>query len=147
MRQEKYNLTVKKADSATPDKGLPGTRFLVASWNRSYSKEVVTDRDGTVTVMKHDAGTYAITELEAPADYNIGSPGPQYVILLSGTDKTVTVTFEDTPIITGEGTIRKVDADAPTKGLAGAVIKITGVDNDLAGTYTSGTGGYLNDIP
>ncbi len=59
----------------------------------------------------------------------------------------MTVTFTDTPEITGEGTIRKVDADDPTKGLAGAVIKITGVDNDFTGTYTSGTGGYLTDIP
>lgn len=33
--------------------------------------------------------------------------------------------------ITGEGSIRKVDADDPTKGLAGAIIKIEGVDNSL----------------
>ena len=59
----------------------------------------------------------------------------------------MTVTFTDTPIITGEGSIRKVDADDPTKGLAGAVIKITGVDNDFTGTYVTGAGGYLTDVP
>ena len=53
----------------------------------------------------------------------------------------------DTPEITGEGSIRKVDADDPTRGLAGAVIKITGVDNDFVGTYTTGVGGYITDIP
>ena len=42
---------------------------------------------------------------------------------------------------------RKVDADDPTKGLAGAVIKIEGVDNDFTGTYVTGTGGYLTDVP
>ena len=88
-----------------------------------------------------------MTELEPPADYEIDNAGPQYVVLPSGSDKTVTVTFTDSPVITGEGSIRKVDADDPTKGLAGAVIKITGVDNDFTGTYVTGSGGYLTDVP
>ena len=46
-----------------------------------------------------------------------------------------------------ELTIRKVDADDPTRGLAGAVIKIEGVDNSFTGTYTTGAGGYLTDVP
>ena len=60
---------------------------------------------------------------------------------------TVTVTFTDTPVVTSEGSIRKVDADDPTKGLAGAVIKIEGVDNEFTGTYITGAGGYLEDVP
>lgn len=147
VTNEQYSLTVKKVDSTNPNKGLSGARFSVTSENGSYSKEVVTGRDGTYTLTGLDAGTYAVTELEAPADYEIDNAGPQYVVLPNGSDTTVTVTFTDTPIVTGEGTIRKVDADDPTKGLAGAVIKITGVDNDFVGTYTSGTGGYLTDIP
>ena len=59
----------------------------------------------------------------------------------------MTVTFTDTPEVTSEGTIRKVDADDPTKGLAGAVIRIDGVDNSFTGTYTTGIGGYLTDVP
>lgn len=35
----------------------------------------------------------------------------------------------------------------PSKGLAGAVIKIEGVDNSFTGTYTTGVGGYLQDVP
>ena len=38
----------------------------------------------------------------------------------------MTITFTDTPTVTATGKIRKVDADDPTRGLAGAVIKITG---------------------
>ena len=53
----------------------------------------------------------------------------------------------DSPEITSEGSIRKVDADDPTKGLAGAVIKIEGTDNSFVGTYTTGAGGYLEDVP
>ncbi|WP_295751299.1 SpaA isopeptide-forming pilin-related protein, partial [uncultured Oscillibacter sp.] len=46
-----------------------------------------------------------------------------------------------------QGSIRKVDADNPSKGLAGAVIKITGVDNSFVGTYTTAEGGWLTDVP
>ena len=147
VTRELYSLIIKKVDSTNPNKTLPGARFKVASENGAYSKEVVTGGDGTVTVPQLEAGTYAVTELEAPEGYEIDNAGPQYVVLPNGTNKIVTVTFSDTPIITGEGSIRKVDADDPTKGLAGAVIKVTGVDNDFTGTYVTGTGGYLTDVP
>ena len=147
VTRELYELIIRKVDSTNPNKTLPGSRFKVASENGSYTKEVVTGSDGAVTVSKLEAGTYAVTELEAPEGYEIDNAGPQYVVLPNGANKTVTVTFSDTPEITGEGSIRKVDADDPTKGLAGAVIKITGVDNDFTGTYVTGAGGYLTDVP
>ena len=147
VTREQYSFTIKKVDSTNPNKGLPGARFLVMSENGSYSKEVVTGSDGTVTVDYLDAGVYAVSEQAAPEGYEIDNAGPQYVVLPDGNNKTVTVTFTDTPIITGEGSIRKVDADNPNKGLSGAVIKITGVDNDFTGTYVTGTGGYLTDVP
>ncbi len=147
ITRQKYELTVKKVDSPNPNKGLAGARFLVSSENGAFSKEIVTGQDGTYTLTALDAGTYAVTELEAPEGYEIDNAGPQYVVLPSNGNNTVTVTFADTPTITGEGSIRKVDADDPTKGLAGAVIKIEGVDNDFTGTYVTGTGGYLTDVP
>lgn len=147
ITHEKYNLVVKKVDATNPNKGLSGARFSVTSENGSYSKEIITGQDGTYKLTGLEAGTYAVTELEAPADYEIDNAGPQYVVLPSGSDTTVTVTFTDTPVITGEGSIRKVDADDPTRGLAGAVIKIEGVDNSFTGTYTTQAGGYLTDVP
>lgn len=147
ITRQKYELTVKKVDSTNPNKGLPGARFKVTSENGSYSKEIVTGSDGTYTLSALDAGTYAVTELKAPEGYEIDNAGPQYVVLPNGSNTTVTVTFTDTPEITGEGSIRKVDADNPTKGLAGAVIEIIGVDNDFTGTYVTGEGGYLTDVP
>ena len=122
ITRQKYELTVKKVDSTNPNKGLAGARFLVSSENGAFSKEIVTGQDGTYTLTALDAGTYAVTELEAPEGYEIDNAGPQYVVLPSNGNNTVTVTFADTPTITGEGSIRKVDADDPTKGLAGAVI-------------------------
>ena len=148
VTREKYDLTVKKVDSTNPNKGLAGARFKVASENGSYSKEVVTGQDGTYTLSGLDANTYAVTEIAPPpGGYQIDNPGPQYVVLPGNGGNAVTVTFTDTPPTTGEGSIRKVDADNPTKGLAGAVIKITGVDNNFVGTYTTGAGGYLTDVP
>ena len=147
ITREQYELTVRKVDATNPGKGLPGARFLIQSVNGSYSKEIVTGADGTYTLSPLDANTYSITELEAPEGYQIDNPGPQYVVLPNENGATVTVTFTDTPEITSEGSIRKVDADDPTKGLAGAVIRIDGVDNSFTGTYTTGAGGYLEDVP
>ena len=147
ITREKYDLTIKKVDTTNPNKGLAGAKFLVQSNNGTYAKEVVTGRDGTVIVGPLEAGTYSITELEPPEGYEIDNAGPQYVVLPRDDGTEVVVTFMDTPIITGNGNIRKVDADDPTTGLPGAVIKIEGVDNSFVGTYTTGPGGYLADVP
>lgn len=145
---EKYALTVKKVDATNPSKGLAGAQFHVQSENGGYSKDIVTGPDGSVTLDNLDANTYAVTETSPPpGGYKIDNAGPQYVVLPSNGSNTVTVTFADSPEITGEGSIRKVDSDNPSKGLAGAVIKITGVDNSFVGTYTTVEGGYLTDVP
>ena len=148
VTRERYQMTVKKVDATNPNLALPGARFLVQNANGTFSQEVVTGSDGTVTLTNLEASTYSVTELDPPDNYQIDNAGPQYVVLPSATgETTATVTFTDPPIRTGEGSIRKVDADDPTKGLAGAVIKIEGVDNEFVGTYITGAGGYLEDVP
>ena len=142
--EEHYSLIVKKVDATDPSKALPGAAFRVTS-DTGISRDIVIGNDGTYTLENLDAGIYTIFETSAPEGYEI-DPTPQYVTL-PGASNTVTVTFMDVPEDPGEGTIRKVDADNPTKGLPGAVIKITGVDNDFVGTYTTGDGGYLTDVP
>ena len=147
VTREKYDLIVKKVDATNPNKGLPGARFMVRSENGTYEQEVVTGSDGTYTLKGLDASTYSIVELTAPEGYQIDNAGPRYVALPNGGSRTVTVTFTDTPEVTSEGTIRKVDANDPARGLEGAVIRIDGVDNSFTGTYTTGLGGYLTDVP
>lgn len=147
VTNERYTLVVKKVDATNPTKGLAGARFHVESTNGSFSRDIVTGADGTYTVSPLDAGTYAVTETAAPNDYEIDNAGPEYVVLPNNGSSTVTITFTDTPTVTATGKIRKVDADDPTRGLAGAVIKITGVDNNFTGTYTTGAGGALTDVP
>lgn len=147
VTNEQYTLVVKKVDATNPTKGLAGARFHVESTNSSFSKDIVTGADGTYTFSPLDAGTYAVTETAAPNGYEIDNAGPEYVVLPNSGSSTVTITFTDTPTVTATGKIRKVDADDPTRGLAGAVIKITGVDNNFTGTYTTGAGGALTDVP
>ena len=147
VTNEQYKLVVKKVDATNPTKGLAGARFHVESTNGSFSRDIVTGADGTYTVSPLDAGTYAVTETVAPNGYEIDNAGPEYVVLPNNGSSTVTITFTDTPTVTATGKIRKVDADDPTRGLAGAVIKITGVDNNFTGTYTTGAGGALTDVP
>ena len=147
VTNERYTLVVKKVDATNPTKGLAGARFHVESTNGSFSKDIVTGADGTYTFSPLDAGTYAVTETAAPNGYGIDNAGPEYVVLPNNGGNTVTITFTDTPTVTDTGKIRKVDADNPTRGLAGAVIKITGVDNNFTGTYTTGVGGALTDVP
>ena len=147
VTNEQYTLVVKKVDATNPTKGLAGARFHVESTNGSFSRDIVTGTDGTYTFSPLDAGTYAVTETAAPNGYEIDNAGPEYVVLPNSGSSTVTITFTDTPTVTATGKIRKVDADDPTRGLAGAVIKITGVDNNFTGTYTTGAGGALTDVP
>ena len=147
VTNEQYKLVVKKVDATNPTKGLAGARFHVESTNGSFSRDIVTGADGTYTVSPLDAGTYAVTETAAPNGYEIDNAGPEYVVLPNNGSSTVTITFTDTPTVTATGKIRKVDTDDPTRGLAGAVIKITGVDNNFTGTYTTGAGGALTDVP
>ena len=147
VTNEQYKLVVKKVDATNPTKGLAGARFHVESTNGSFSKDIVTGADGTYTFSPLDAGTYAVTETAAPNGYEIDNAGPEYVVLPNSGSSTVTITFTDTPTVTATGKIRKVDADDPARGLAGAVIKITGVDNNFTGTYTTGAGGALTDVP
>ena len=147
VTNEQYKLVVKKVDATNPTKGLAGARFHVESTNGSFSRDIVTGADGTYTFSPLDAGTYAVTETAAPNGYKIDNAGPEYVVLPNNGSSIVTITFTDTPTVTATGKIRKVDADNPTRGLAGAVIKITSVDNNFTGTYTTGAGGALTDVP
>ena len=147
VTNEQYKLVVKKVDATNPTMGLAGARFHVESTNGSFSRDIVTGADGTYTFSPLDAGTYAVTETAAPNGYEIDNAGPEYVVLPNNGSSTVTITYTDTPTVTATGKIRKVDADDPTRGLAGAVIKITGVDNNFTGTYTTGAGGALTDVP
>ena len=145
-----YQITVKKVDSSNPTKGLAGAEFsleMVGSDDPKFPMTGVTGQGGTLTFKDLKAGTYQVTETKAPEGYQIDNPGPYTVTLPTNGQNTVTVTATDTPITLASGSIRKVDKDRPTMGLAGATIRITGIDNNF--TYEGQTveGGALTDVP
>lgn len=147
---EEYQIVVKKVDSSNPTKGLAGAEFsleMVGSDDPKFPMTGVTGQNGTYTFRGLKAGTYQVTETKAPEDYQIDNPGPYTVTLPTNGQNTVTVTALDTPITLASGSIRKVDKDRPTMGLAGATIRITGIDNNF--TYEGQTveGGALTDVP
>lgn len=144
---ESYQIVVKKVDSSNPTKGLSGATFSLTMVGSTKTLTGVTGQDGTYTFKNLKAGTYQVTETEAPEGYQIDNPGPYAVTLPPNGQKTVTVTALDTPITLASGSIRKVDKDRPTMGLAGATIRITGIDNNF--TYEGQTveGGALTDVP
>ena len=145
-----YQIVVKKVDSSNPTKGLPGATFsltMVGSDDPSFPMTGVTGQDGTYTFKPLKAGTYQVTETEAPEGYQIDNPGPYTVTLPMNGQKTVTVTATDTPITISSGSIRKVDKDIPTMGLAGATIRITGIDNNFKYEGQTVAGGALTDVP
>ena len=145
-----YQIVVKKVDSSNPTKGLPGATFsltMVGSDDPSFPMTGVTGQDGTYTFKPLKAGTYQVTETKAPEDYQIDNPGPYTVTLPTNGQKTVTVTATDTPITIASGSIRKVDKDRPTMGLAGATIRITGIDNNFKYEGQTVAGGALTDVP
>lgn len=147
---DEYKIVVKKVDSSNPTKGLAGAEFsleMVGSDDPKFPMTGVTGQNGTYTFTNLKAGTYQVTETTAPDGYQIDNPGPYTVTLPTNGQKTVTVTALDTPITLASGSIRKVDKDRPTMGLAGATIRITGIDNNF--TYEGQTveGGALTDVP
>lgn len=147
LTAENYQIVVKKVDSSNPTKGLSGATFSLTMVGSTKTLTGVTGQDGTYTFKDLKAGTYQVTETEAPEGYQIDNPGPYAVTLPTNGQKTVTVTALDTPITLASGSIRKVDKDRPTMGLAGATIRITGIDNNF--TYEGQTveGGALTDVP
>lgn len=147
---EEYQIVVKKVDSSNPTKGLAGAEFsleMVGSDDPKFPMTGVTGQNGTYTFRGLKVGTYQVTETEAPEGYQIDNPGPYTVTLPMNGQKTVTVTATDTPITTSSGSIRKVDKDIPTMGLAGATIRITGIDNNFKYEGQTVAGGALTDVP
>ncbi|MCM1234256.1 MAG: SpaA isopeptide-forming pilin-related protein [Ruminococcus flavefaciens] len=145
-------LTVKKLEAGT-NKPLSGVTFTVKSADDSgdFSVTRQTGADGTLTLTKEadglTAGQYLITEDAVPPGY-VAQTASQLVTVLPGGSANSVFTFYNEPEKKdGDGSIRKVNADDPTEGIAGAVIRITSVLLDDGGSFTgeyiTGEGGYV----
>ena len=148
---EPLKLTVKKLEAGT-NKPMSGVTFSVKSADGSgdFSVTRATGADGTLTLTDADgltAGQYTITEETVPEGY-VAQTASQLVTVLPNSAASSVFTFYNEPERKeGDGSIRKVDADDPTKGIAGAVIKLTSIKLDDGGSFTSEyitkDGGYI----
>ncbi len=154
-------LTVRKLEAGT-NKPMSGVSFKIENANdpAAFSVTRATGADGTITLTKEaddlTAGQYLITEEAVPEGY-VAQTASQLVTVLPNSSANSVFTFynepesPDTPTpdtpSTGTGTIKKVDADNPTVGIPGAVIRITSVKLDDGGSffgeYVTKDGGYI----
>ena len=146
------SLTVKKLEAGT-NKPIPGVTFKVESADGSgdFSVTKTTGADGTFTLTAEAdglaAGQYKITEEAAPEGYVAQTASQIVTVMPNGSANSVFVFYNEPNKTEGDGSIRKVDADNPTVGIPGAVIRITSVKLDDGGSfvseYTTGDGGYI----
>ena len=145
-------LTVKKLEAGT-NKPLSGVTFSVKSADGSgdFSVTRTTGADGTLRLTDADgltAGQFLITEESAPEGC-VAQTESQLVTVLPNNPTANTFTFYNITTTTdGDGSIRKVNADNPTEGIPGAVIRITSVKLDdggnFYGEYITKDGGYIS---
>ena len=151
---ETLRLTVKKLEAGT-NKPMAGVSFKIESVADpgAFSVTRTTGADGTLTLTDADgltAGQFLITEEAVPEGY-VAQTASQLVTVLPNNPTANTFTFYNEPTTTtttpGTGSIRKVNADNPTEGIPGAVIRITSVKLDDGGSYfgefVTKDGGYI----
>ena len=144
-------MTVKKLEAGT-NKPIAGVTFKVenAVDSSAFSVSRQTGADGTLTLTETDgltAGQYTITEEAVPEGY-VAQTASQTVTVMPNDSISNTFVFYNQPNKKeGDGSIRKIDADNPTVGIPGAVIRITSVKLDDGGSYFSEfvtkDGGYI----
>lgn len=150
--EDTVQLTVKKLEAGT-NKPLSGVTFTVKSADDSgdFSVTRQTGADGTITLTQEadglTAGQYMITEDAVPPGY-VAQTASQLVTVMPNSSANSVFTFYNVPQEKeGDGSIRKVDANNPTVGIPGAVIRITSVKLDDGGSfvseYTTKDGGYI----
>ena len=146
------SLTVKKLEAGT-NKPLPGVSFKIedAEDSARFSVTKATGADGTLTLTDDadglSAGQYMITEEAVPPGYVAQTASQLVTVMPNGSTNSVFTFYNEPETKEGDGSIRKVNADNPTEGIPGAVIRITSVKLDDGGSffgeYTTKDGGYI----
>lgn len=131
-------LMIQKIDATTREP-LAGAVFEV--WNQNQTKlfgTYTSDVAGFAMVGQLATGTYVIKEVKAPDGYAINTPIRQ-VAVVSG--EATTVIFENTR---NSGLIlEKVDANDPTKMLAGATFTVYDLYGSYMGEYVTNDSGIV----
>lgn len=132
---KKPSLALLKIDSIT-QQPLAGATFEIGYKNGAVIGRFTSDADGRIELPQMDPGLVVVTEIAAPEGYIITN-APQEVLLGAGDVKELR--FENrpkSPII-----LKKVDAEGHP--LADASFRLTKMNGELVGEYTTGRNGYI----
>lgn len=133
--QKKSSLSILKIDSVT-GQPLANATFEIGYKNGETIGRFTSDEDGFVRLPQINPGLIVVTEITAPDGYIIDLR-EQEVLLNPGEEKTLR--FENTPA--SSVILKKVDMEG--NPLAGAMFRLTQMNGELVGEYTTGRNGFV----
>lgn len=129
-------LQIIKQDEDTGER-LKGAQFEVRKMNGEIIGTYTTDAKGVITIPEAESGWYTVTELKAPAGYELDAT-PNNVCVKDGETSTLIITNKETASIM----IHKVDATTG-KGIYGVTFILYDSGKNPIGEYTSDQDGYV----
>ena len=133
--QKKPSLSILKTDSVT-EQPLANATFEIGYKNGETIGRFTSDEDGFVHLPQINPGLIVVTEITAPDGYIIDLQ-EQEVLLNPGEEKTLR--FENTPA--SPIILKKVDMEGTP--LTGAMFRLTKMNGELVGEYTTGRNGFV----
>ena len=133
--QKKPSLSILKIDSVT-EQPLANATFEIGYKNGETIGRFTSDEGGLVRLPQIDPGLIVVTEITAPNGYIIDQQ-EQEILLNPGEEKTLR--FENTPA--SPVILKKVDMEG--NPLAGATFRLTKMNGELVGEYTTGRNGFV----
>ncbi|MDL2232164.1 hypothetical protein LJC63_01105 [Ruminococcaceae bacterium OttesenSCG-928-L11] len=127
---------IKKVDEADGSP-LPGALFRVTTTEGTLVGEFTTSVDGFINVPELAPGSYIVSELRSPDGYSLDNT-PKTVVVKANQTAIIEFTNKALPGVQ----VRKVDA-ATGEPLAGAKFRVTKMNGELVGDYTTNQAGFF----
>ena len=139
VNSHKPGISIYKYD---PNNDIPlaGAVFKIEGIDNPFSGEYKTDLGGMITVEDLPAGSYRVTELQAPAGYVVSGEKSQTVELSPG-QLSAQLVFEN--LEEAKLQIKKLDEDT-NETVAGAEFQIRGIDNAYHGDFVTDEHGEIH---
>ncbi|KGL39271.1 hypothetical protein BMT55_09605 [Listeria newyorkensis] len=148
------SLELIKRDASNHANRLEGAEFRLTSNNGEAARTITTDATGHVEVGNLPLGNYTLVETKAPAGFELDATPHTFEITATNHTSVQVVTVDNKPLIveqpdpTGSVQLRKVDATATNKTLAGATYHLLNAAGTPIKTVTTEANGTLtiNDL-
>lgn len=125
---ETFKIKIFKYDQANPETGLAGAKFTLTDSKGAVIATVTSGEDGYAVIDGLDAGTYTLTETEAPEGY-VKSDTPLTIVIPDNADgnNVVSVSFANSqiPHTGGTGTLMFTIGGAAIIATAGVLLLVS----------------------